>query len=113
MPTVVLADPDEERRAGNVFALRTGDVEVVETGTLEAALTAVAKARPDLLVLAAELCRAITPKRLAAALRAQPETSDIRLVLLAGVGTAVDTDGADLVLSRPTSAVDLVRVATS
>lgn len=109
MTTVVLADPDEERRAGSVFALRAGLVEVVESGTLEGALTAVAKERPDVLVLTAELCRAITPRRLAAALRAQPETADIRLVLLAAVGTGVDTEGADLVLHRPASAVDLVR----
>ena len=111
MTTVVLADPDDERRAGSVFALRTGAVTVVESATLEGALTAVAKERPDTLVLAAELCRAITPKRLAAALRAQPETAAIRLVLLAAIGTAVDTEGADVVLSRPTSAVDLVRAA--
>ncbi len=113
MTTVVLADPDDERRAGSVFALRTGTAEVVESATLEGALTAVAKERPDVLVLAAELCRAITPKRLAAALRAQPETAEIRLVLLAAVGTAVDTEGADVVLSRPTTAVDLVRAAVS
>ena len=106
---VVLADPDEERRAGSVFALRSGGVEPVESETLEAALTAVARERPDVLVLAAELCRVITPRRLAAALHAQPETSRIRLVLLAAIGTAVDTSGADVVLSRPATAVDLVR----
>ena len=111
MASVVLADPDDERRAGNVFALRAGQVDVVEGGTLEAALTAVANERPDALVLAAELCKAISPSRLAAALRAQPETSDIRLVLLAAIGSAVDTSGADVVLHRPTSAVDLVRAA--
>ena len=109
MTTVVLADPDEERRAGSVFALRSGRVEVVDGSTLEAALTAVAKERPDVLVLAAELCRAITPRRLAAALHAQPETTQIRLVLLAAVGSELDTAGADLVLSRPTAALDLVR----
>lgn len=110
MPTVVLADPDEERRAANAFGLRAGgDVEVSESESLEAALTAVAKERPDVLVLVAELCRAISPKRLASALRAQPETASIRLVLLAAIGSAVDTDGADVVLSRPVSAVDLVR----
>lgn len=112
MPTVVLADPDDERRAGSVFALRAGALEVVDGGTLEAALTAVAKEEPDALVLAAELCRAITPQRLAAALRAQPETASIRLVLLAAIGSAVDTTGADVVLHRPTSAVDLVRAVT-
>lgn len=113
MATVVLADPDDERRAGSVFALQAGQVEVVESSTLEAALTAVAKEQPHALVLAAELCKAITPQRLAAALRAQPETADIRLVLLAAIGSAVDTAGADAVLHRPTSAVDLVREATA
>lgn len=109
MSTVVLADPDEERRAASTFGLRAGQVDVVEVETLEAALSAVARERPDALVLAAELCRAITPQRLAAALRAQPETAGIRLVLLAAIGTGVDTTGADVVLSRPTNPVDLVR----
>lgn len=108
MTTVVLADPDEERRAANTFGLRAGGVEVIGTPTLEAALTAVATNRPDALLLAAELCRAITPARLSAALRAQPETADIRLVLLAAIGTGIDTTGADVVLSRPTTPVDLV-----
>lgn len=111
MTTVVLADPDEERRAASAFGLRSGQFDVVEAETLESALSAVARDRPGALVLAAELCRAITPERLATALRAQPETSDIRLVLLAAIGTAVDTTGADVVLSRPTSPVDLVRAA--
>lgn len=109
MSTVVLADPDEERRAASLFGLRAGQIEVVEVDTLEAALSAVARERPDALVLAAELCRAISPQRLASALRAQPETSSIRLVLVAAIGTAVDTTGADVVLSRPTNPVDLVR----
>lgn len=111
MSTVVLADPDEERRAASLFGLRAGQIEVVEVDTLEAALSAVARERPDALVLAAELCRAISPQRLASALRAQPETSSIRLVLVAAIGTAVDTTGADVVLSRPTNPVDLVRAA--
>lgn len=111
MSTVVLADPDDERRAAGAFGLRSGQLEVVETDTLEGALSAVARERPDALLLAAELCRAITPERLAAALRAQPETSNIRLVLLAAIGTSVDTTGADVVLNRPTSPVDLVRAA--
>lgn len=109
MPTVVLADPDDERRAASLFGLRAGQFDVVEVETLEAALTAVAREQPVALLLAAELCRAITPARLAAALQAQPETADIRLVLLAAIGTAVDTSGADTVLSRPTTPVDLVR----
>ena len=112
MSTVVLADPDDERRAASVFGLRAGQVDVVEAETLEAALSAVARERPEALLLAAELCRAITPQRLASALRAQPETADIRLVLLAAIGTAVDTTGADVVLSRPTNPVDLVRAAS-
>jgi len=107
--TVVLADPDEERRAASLFGLRAGQVDVVEVETLEAALTAVAREQPGALVLAAELCRAITPQRLAAALRAQPETASIRLVLLAGIGSGVDPTGADVVLSRPATPVDLVR----
>lgn len=111
MSTVVLADPDEERRAASLFGLRAGQIEVVEVDTLEAALSAVARERPDALMLAAELCRAISPQRLASALRAQPETASIRLVLLAAIGTAVDTAGADVVLSRPTNPVDLVRAA--
>lgn len=111
MSTVVLADPDEERRAASLFGLRSGQIEVVEVDTLEGALSAVARERPDALVLAAELCRAISPQRLASALRAQPETASIRLVLLAAIGTAVDTSGADVVLSRPTNPVDLVRAA--
>lgn len=111
MSTVVLADPDEERRAASLFGLRAGQIEVVEVDTLEGALSAVARERPDALVLAAELCRAISPQRLASALRAQPETSSIRLVLVAAIGTAVDTTGADVVLSRPTNPVDLVRAA--
>lgn len=111
MSTVVLADPDEERRAASLFGLRAGQIDVVEVDTLEAALSAVARERPDALVLAAELCRAISPQRLASALRAQPETASIRLVLLAAIGTAVDTAGADVVLSRPTNPVDLVRAA--
>lgn len=111
MSTVVLADPDEERRAASLFGLRAGQVEVVEVDTLEGALSAVARERPDALVLAAELCRAISPQRLASALRAQPETASIRLVLVAAIGTAVDTAGADVVLSRPTNPVDLVRAA--
>ena len=112
MTTVVLADPDEERRAGSVFALRSGRVDVVEGSTLEGALTSVAKERPDVLLLAAELCRAITPRRLAAALHAQPETAGIRLVLLTAVGSPLDTTGADLVLTRPTTARDLVSAVT-
>ena len=108
MATVVLADPDEERRAASCFGLRAGQCDVEEVETLEAALTAVARERPDALVLAAELCRAITPQRLAQALHAQPETAGIRLVLVAGIGTAVDTAGADVVLSRPVTPVDLV-----
>lgn len=112
MSTVVLADPDDERRAASLFGLQAGQVDVVEAETLEAALSAVARERPEALVLAAELCRAITPQRLASALRAQPETAGIRLVLLAAIGTAVDTTGADVVLSRPTNPVDLVRAAT-
>ncbi len=111
MSTVVLADPDEERRAASLFGLRAGQLEVVEVETLEAALSAVAQERPDALMLAAELCRAITPQRLASALRAQPETAGIRLVLLTAIGTAVDTTGADAVLSRPFNPVDLVRAA--
>lgn len=111
MSTVVLADPDEERRAASLFGLRAGQLEVVEVETLEAALSAVAQERPDALMLAAELCRAITPQRLASALRAQPETASIRLVLLTAIGTAVDTTGADAVLSRPLHPVDLVRAA--
>lgn len=111
MSTVVLADPDEERRAASLFGLRAGQLEVVEVDTLEGALSAVARERPDALVLAAELCRAISPQRLASALRAQPETAGIRLVLLAAIGTAVDTSGADVVLSRPTNPIDLVRAA--
>ena len=113
MSTVVLADPDDERRAASAFGLQAGQVDVVEAETLEAALSAVARERPEALVLAAELCRAITPRRLASALRAQPETADIRLVLLAAIGTAVDTNGADVVLSRPANPVDLVRAAAS
>lgn len=111
MPTVVLADPDEERRAASVFGLRAGRVDVVEAGSLEGALTEVARERPDALLLTAELCRAISPRRLAAALGSQPETSTVRLVLLAAVGTGLDTTGADEVLSRPVTAVDLVRAA--
>lgn len=111
MSTVVLADPDGERRAASLFGLRAGQLEVVEVDTLEGALSAVARERPDTLVLAAELCRAISPQRLASALRAQPETASIRLVLLAAIGTAVDTTGADVVLSRPTNPFDLVRAA--
>lgn len=111
MSKVVLADPDEERRAASIFGLRAGQVEVVEVDTLEGALSAVARERPDALVLAAELCRAISPQRLASALRAQPETASIRLVLLAAIGTAVDTSGVDVVLSRPTNPVELVRAA--
>lgn len=112
MSTVVLADPDDERRAASLFGLQAGQIDVVEAETLEAALSAVARERPEALVLAAELCRAITPQRLASALRAQPETAGIRLVLLAAIGTAVDTTGADVVLSRPTNPVDLVRAAS-
>lgn len=113
MATVVLADPDDERRAASVFGLRAGQCDVVDVDTLEGALTAVANERPEALVLAAELCRAVTPARLATALRTQPETADIRLVLVAPIGTAVDTTGADAVLSRPVTPVDLVRAVVA
>jgi CheY-like chemotaxis protein len=113
MTTVVLADADDERRAAQAFGLRSGGCEVTEVETLESALTAVARERPDALVLAAELCRAVSPQRLVAALRAQPETAAIHTVLVAAVGSAVDTTGIDTVLSRPTTPVDLVAAVTA
>lgn len=113
MTTVVLADADDERRAAQAFGLRAGGCEVTEVETLESGLTAVARERPDALVLAAELCRAVSPQRLVAALRAQPETAGIHTVLVAAVGSAVDTTGVDVVLSRPTTPVDLVEAVTT
>ena len=113
MQPVVLADPDAERRAASVFALRSGALDVIDTDTLETALSAVASDQPQALVLAAELCRIITPARLSAALKAQPETEHIRLVVITPIGTSVDTDGADVVLTRPTTPVDLVRAVVA
>ena len=52
---VVVADPDEEHRVGVAAALRDKDYEVVEVGSGEDALDAVARTRADAVFVSAEL----------------------------------------------------------
>jgi putative nucleotidyltransferase with HDIG domain len=107
---LLLVDDDAALRALLRTTFEVVDVEVDEAANAEEAAQAIAHRRPDTIVLdvrmpgmnGVEFCRR---------LKADPETSDIAIVLLSGAG-GVDTasSGADAHMLKPFSPLELLAV---
>jgi CheY-like chemotaxis protein len=107
---VLVASADEGTRAQ--FRLTLGDERftIVEAADTDIAIQAVAEARPALVVLDPSLPGA-GATAFARSLRGQPETSDLRVLLLVPRGGPVpaDTEGIDATMAVPATSFALLR----
>jgi len=106
---VVVVSPDEATRALVRLTLGEDRYEVVDHGSLDEAVRGIATATPRVLILDLALAGDALP--LARTLREQPETADIRTLILAHRGTQAPTEaaGVDATLVVPATAFALLR----
>jgi DNA-binding response OmpR family regulator len=106
---VVVASPDEATRALVRLTLGEERYEVVDHDSLDAAVRGIVTATPQVLIL--DLALPVDALPLARTLRAQPETADIRTLVLVhrGAQAPTDADGVDATLVVPSTAFALLR----
>jgi DNA-binding response OmpR family regulator len=112
MPKVLIADDQPNMRQLVRLTLETGQFEILEAPDGDAALSLARAERPDLLFLdwtmpgmaGVEVCRA---------LREDPETADMRIVMLTARSQDADREhaeamGADDYITKPFSPIQLL-----
>jgi CheY-like chemotaxis protein len=105
---VLVADPDAGVRSQVRLALTTDGLSVIEADSLAAAARELAARRPRLVVVSDR----IDGRRLAASIKAQPETRHASVLLVHGrPGPTEAPDGVDGLLAEPFTSFALVRKA--
>jgi ribonuclease P protein subunit RPR2 len=108
---ILVVDDDAGLRA-LLRATFAGEVEVQEARDAREAAAAIARARPDVIVLDVEM-PGIDGLTFCRSLKDDPATSDIRVVLLTGLGSGASEEaahraGADAYVRKPFSPLELV-----
>jgi response regulator RpfG family c-di-GMP phosphodiesterase len=111
---LLLVDDDAGLRALLRTTFEGFEVSVAEAGDATEALARIGEQRPDVIVLDV-MMPGIDGLELSRRLKADPETSEIRIVLLSGsvgsIRAAADAAGADAFVAKPFSPLELLAVA--
>src|SRR5438874_9847024 len=111
---ILLVDDDPALRTLLRTTFEVADVDVVEAQSAEAARRRIRAARPNVIVLDVNM-PGTTGLELCAELKADPQTSDIPIILLTGsaggTSAAAKRAGADAFVRKPFSPLELLAVA--